>query len=613
MNMYQPTSETASPYPEGVTTLYDFQKDFGEISRRGMFRYLEHIGIAPEDGEDPNDLTLCPGAEQYLDRLRAALAEAQWFFEEDVPHPEIATWSRESAIALTEARLDDMLSATADEPVDIDRAVRLGAELARKPRDGKQGLDVGPEAAAYAADRLRSKIERDAVSNPVAEAHAGILDYHRRGGGKVVYLDMYKLWHERAEQAKQDARRQERADEPKQERAKPRKLMFIGGNELRDMPKKAPWFFVEGVVQGRKVNLLMGEDGSGKSFLMLLLGIIAATGNGDWLGFEVKHGPVMFLTAEEEVEEVWERIEAIERMLGRGPLNLKDFYLVAIDDESDESDDGLILGGPTGEKGKIQMTDLWRTLLRGVERIRPVCTMLDPLVEIFDGDEMIRLQSRQFMAPIRKAARKYDTAFYVSGHPSKTSAKDKSGTSGTTGWSATTRGRQFYEIVYDDDNNDTGERKFHVKKVTRGKAVPVIDIKLNEDGVPVLKDTPKVDAGDVKGGLSAGLAKMEQDRQRFMDAIEKKYAIGVFLSASPKSPKGYAPKALVDDEGGARGRDRLARIKAKKQIMDDLLDEGRIASRQYGPRSKDAWRLEVVSRTIPGVSEEENMDDCEEG
>jgi RecA-family ATPase len=395
--------------------------------------------------------------------------------------------------------------------------------------------------------------------------------------------------------------------DPAEGGAKPRKLMFITGNELRDMPKKTPWFFVEGVVQGRKVNLLMGEDGSGKSFLMLLLAIIAATG-GDWLGFKVKHGPVVFLTAEEEVEEVWERIEAIERMLGRGPLDLKDFYLVILDD--DDSDDGLVLGGPTGEKGKIQMTTLWRTLLRGVEEIKPVASMLDPLVEIFDGDEMVRLQSRQFMSPIRKAARKHDMAVYVSGHPSKTSAKDKTGTAGTTGWSATTRGRQFYEIVYDDDNNDTGERRFHVKKVTRGKAVPVIDIKLNADGVPVLKDAPKVEAGEVAGSLNAVLAKIERDKQEFMDAVEKKAAIGVFLSASPKSPKGYAPKAL---EEGGRGKDRVRRIKAKEQIMNDLLDERRIVSEQYGPPSADKWRLKVVSRTIPDVSEEENFGNEDEG
>jgi hypothetical protein len=47
--------------------------------------------------------------------------------------------------------------------------------------------------------------------------------------------------------------------------------------------------------------------------------------------------------------------------------------------------------------------------------------------------------------------------------------------------------------------------------------------------------------------------------------------------------------------------------------MADLLVEGRIASKQYGPKSKDKWRLEVVSRTLPLHSEKEKKDDEHEG
>jgi hypothetical protein len=242
------------------------------------------------------------------------------------------------------------------------------------------------------------------------------------------------------------------------------KLLFINGNELRAMPKAVPWFFVEGVIQGRKVSLLMGEDGSGKSFLMLLLALAAATG-GDWLGFTVNRGPVVFLTAEEEAGDVWERIAAIEKMLGR-ELDLKDFHLVVLNEGDTDSDGGLVLGG-LGRNGKVQMTALWNTLVSGVETIMPVSIMLDPLVEIFDGDEMVRVQSRQFIAPMRKLARKHDLAIYLSGHPSKTSARDRTGTAGSTGWTATMRGHQFYEKVYDDEGNDTRKRRLHINPVSR--------------------------------------------------------------------------------------------------------------------------------------------------
>ena len=236
----------------------------------------------------------------------------------------------------------------------------------------------------------------------------------------------------------------------------PRRIAkLVNGNELRALPKNKPWFFVEGAIPGRKVSLLMGEDGSGKSYLTLMLALAAATG-GNWLGLKVMRGPVVFLTAEEEEEDVWERIAAIEQTLGTGPLDLSDFHLFTID-ANDDLDDGYVLGSV--DKGKIQMTALWRTLLHAVDLVKPVCLMLDPLVEIFDGDEMVRAQSRQFVSPIRSSARKSNLAVYLAGHPSKASVKDKTGTAGSTGWSATSRARQFYEIIYDAENNPTSGRQ----------------------------------------------------------------------------------------------------------------------------------------------------------
>jgi hypothetical protein len=48
MNMYQPTSENASPY-------YDFRKDFDGIARPAMIRYLKHLGYDPDEPSDGFD------------------------------------------------------------------------------------------------------------------------------------------------------------------------------------------------------------------------------------------------------------------------------------------------------------------------------------------------------------------------------------------------------------------------------------------------------------------------------------------------------------------------------------------------------------------------------
>lgn len=75
---------------------------------------------------------------------------------------------------------------------DIDRAVCLGVEMAREQDDEQLGpIDVGPEAVAYATDRLRSKIKRDCVYNPIGIVYSSLLSYgflkKQPGGAKVIY------------------------------------------------------------------------------------------------------------------------------------------------------------------------------------------------------------------------------------------------------------------------------------------------------------------------------------------------------------------------------------------------------------------------------------------
>ena len=49
------------------------------------------------------------------------------------------------------------------------------------------------------------------------------------------------------------------------------------------------------------------------------------------------------------------------------------------------------------------------------------------------------------------------------------------------------------------------------------------------------------------------------------------------------------------------------------ETLSRLRDEGRIVSERYGSPFDDKWRLKVVSRTIPGVSETENFEGEDEG
>jgi hypothetical protein len=103
------------------------------------------------------------------------------------------------------------------------------------------------------------------------------------------------------------------------------------------------------------------------------------------------------------------------------------------------------------------------------------------------------------------------------------------------------RGHQFYEKLYDEQGNDTRKRQLHIKKVTAGKPGLVIEIELNEDGVPMRLKQSTIETEEGPKTLGAILAKMEHEKQTFMDAIERNFAIGVFFSASPPK-RNYAPQ-----------------------------------------------------------------------
>ena len=196
---------------------YDFRRNFDSIVRPGLIRFLD---ISADLLGNQFDADRRAGyTKAYVLDLRRALASEQKFanFREGIePSPPMGSppgtppyihppWNAERAAAIAAEFEADVIDcerrgAADTKPVDIYRAVHLGTEMARKQNaDGNLPfpIDVGPEAIAYAADRLKSKIERNAVHNPIGEVHEGLLSYGFRktmpGGEKVVYIDSYKL------------------------------------------------------------------------------------------------------------------------------------------------------------------------------------------------------------------------------------------------------------------------------------------------------------------------------------------------------------------------------------------------------------------------------------
>jgi hypothetical protein len=271
---------------------YDFRKDFDGIARPAMIRYLKHLGYDPDEPSDGFD-DCGDAASKYANTLWKSLRWAQRF--PSLTHG-ITTWSRESAVEFTNTRLDWMIeSDVPDEPIDVYRAVHLGTEMARE-----QGYACEPEAIDYAADRLRSKIERDAVENGEVCVHDGILTYYqwmkpqaerRRaaglGDGTVVYVDWRKRKAEKRAAQEQAEARPSESEERQQQRkpgaearsARPEKPLGSPTPFVWQKPKRREWLHANHYIR-KYVTATVAPGGVGKSSNAIVEALAMVTGRG---------------------------------------------------------------------------------------------------------------------------------------------------------------------------------------------------------------------------------------------------------------------------------------------------------------------------------------------
>ena len=109
-------------------------------------------------------------------------------------------------------------------------------------------------------------------------------------------------------------------------------LNLIDAQELLLTPLNDPGFIVEDLIPGG-VNVLAGDEKSGKSWMMLHMAICIATGQ-DFLGHPVKQGKVLYLSLEDTYVRLQRRLFNLTNEVGYGRL------LLGI--QSGTLDDGLM-------------------------------------------------------------------------------------------------------------------------------------------------------------------------------------------------------------------------------------------------------------------------------
>lgn len=77
----------------------------------------------------------------------------------------------------------------------------------------------------------------------------------------------------------------------------------------------------------------------------------------------------------------------------------------------------VVLAAPGARQGIIAPTNVWRGLVAKVALLKPCLVIIDPLADVFAGNENARSEARQFIAMLRGLAIDFDLAVLLLAHP----------------------------------------------------------------------------------------------------------------------------------------------------------------------------------------------------
>lgn len=301
-----------------------------------------------------------------------------------------------------------------------------------------------------------------------------------------------------------------------------------------------PWH-VPDMIPGRQVTLLGGDDKVGKSIIAMQLAV-ASVANREWVGKLPLQGPVVYLSAEDDTDELNRRFEAIAASYGVDLAELGDIKLIPMADRD------AVMAAPA-KPGIVTPTAVWRGLVAKVELFKPRFVIVDTLADVFAGNENIRSEARQFIGLLRGLAINFDLAILLLAHPSLSGLRDGTGTSGSTGWSNSVRSRLYLERLKDDQNREIEPdlRTLSVKRSNYGPAD--MELRLRWSGGCFELD------GTAAGGIGALAAGARAERV-FCDLLAT--YIGQGRDVSPNRSNAYAPTEFAKHPAGkAIGKDAL--------------------------------------------------------
>jgi RecA-family ATPase len=242
----------------------------------------------------------------------------------------------------------------------------------------------------------------------------------------------------------------------------PQPLTFINIAVWSGVEPRPRQWVVPDRIPARNVTLLTGEGGVGKTLLMQQLSVATVIGR-DWIGSMPEPGPVMFVTAEDDEDELHFRYHKIARHYGVDFNDLSGLHLKSLAG-------GDAVMAAVNHKGIVQPTELFKQLERCAREIRPRWIGIDTAADVFIVDERSRTEVRQCISLLRGLALLVDAAVILLSHPSLAGIHSGSGLSGSTAWNNSVRSRLYLKSPKKKDAEDEDDDESPVRILESMKA-----------------------------------------------------------------------------------------------------------------------------------------------
>jgi RecA-family ATPase len=334
-------------------------------------------------------------------------------------------------------------------------------------------------------------------------------------------------------------------------------------------PPERRWI-VRNRIPAKNVTLFSGEGGVGKTLLTMQLAVATVLGR-DWIGEMPEPGPVMFITAEDDEDEMHFRMSKIVQHYGTSFRALSDLHLMSL-----AGKDAVMAA--VDNKGIVRPTTLWQQLAATAREIRPRWIGLDTAADIFVVDERNRTEARMCISMLRGLCLEIDTAVVLLSHPSLSGIASGSGMSGSTGWNNSVRSRLYLKTPkkQDSDEDDEGSLVRVLETMKSNYAALGEPIRLSwKDGLLLNEPGP------------TSLEKISQDasaQAAFLAILERFNRQDMTASATPTA-RNFAPRVFAElPEAKALHASEATRKKMLREAMLYLLSKERIFQ-GTGPKS----------------------------